>query len=202
MVRNWWIGTKDAPCVPTHLRLFSSGFLNQRHIYLWKELFCFFWKLLIQILKFGWCITNIDINLVYNLTNILVKYAGRHVSVTFLIKIFLQKLLYIPYIKSFVLEKWCLLLSDTKCYCYPIHKTYFLASNPKYNYIFKHNLSLKKHHNNRMKGWWLQLEEVYWMDNQNQTMLQREGFNVILSSSTLDKGLAALKLAITSKHSL
>lgn len=53
-----------------------------------------------------------------------------------------------------------------------------------------------------MKGWWLQLEEVYWMDNQNQTMLQREGFNVILSSSTLDKGLAALKLAITSKHSL
>lgn len=144
MVRNWWIGTKDAPCVPTHLRLFSSGFLNQRHIYLWKELFWFFWKLLIQILKFGWCITNIDINLVYNLTNILVEYAGRHVSVTFLIKILLQKLLYIPYIKSFVLEKWCLLLSDTKCYCYPIHKTYFLASNPKYNYIFKHNLSLKK----------------------------------------------------------
>lgn len=32
---------------------------------------------------------------------------------------------------------------------------------------------------------------------------RREGFfNVILSSTTLDKGLAALKLAITSKHSL
>lgn len=33
--------------------------------------------------------------------------------------------------------------------------------------------------------------------------VRREGyFNVILSSPTLDKGLAALKLAVTSKHSL
>lgn len=40
------------------------------------------------------------------------------------------------------------------------------------------------------------------MDKQNQN-LRRDGyFNVILSSPTLDKGLAALKLAVTSKHSL
>lgn len=47
------------------------------------------------------------------------------------------------------------------------------------------------------------LDEDYWLDNQKQTVERREGyFNVILSSPTLDKGLAALKLAVTSKHSL
>lgn len=53
------------------------------------------------------------------------------------------------------------------------------------------------------EGYWMQLDECYWMDKQNQNCVRREGyFNVILSSPTLDKGLAALKLAVTSKQSL
>lgn len=50
---------------------------------------------------------------------------------------------------------------------------------------------------------WMTAAGCYWLDKQNQNCVRREGyFNVILSSPTLDKGLAALKLAITSKHSL
>lgn len=47
------------------------------------------------------------------------------------------------------------------------------------------------------------LNEGYWVYKQNPSVEEREGYiTVILSSTTLDKGLAALKLAITSKHSL
>lgn len=47
------------------------------------------------------------------------------------------------------------------------------------------------------------LKEVYRVYKQKPSSGRREGcFTVILSSTTLDKGLAVLKLAVTSKHSL
>lgn len=77
--------------------------------------------------------------------------------------------------------------------------TFLVCASPIYLYTITKNITPTG------AGWGV-LDVAGWeiLDGQTKpNSVGREGyFNVILSSPTLDKGLAALKLAVTSKHSL